>query len=72
MRRTSGGITPYGIREDAGMLATHNRLVACVATMMAGWLLALHALNQMSAWAVLAGIAFLAMVGWGVLRAARI
>jgi putative Mn2+ efflux pump MntP len=51
---------------------TYNRLLIGLAMMMTGWVLALHALHQVSVWATLVGIAFLTLVGLGVARAARV
>ncbi len=54
------------------MTAAHQRLLVGFATMAVGWAFALRALSQITPWASLAGIALLILLGWGVLRAARI
>ncbi len=54
------------------MTTTNNRLLFSLATMLAGWVLALRALSQIGPWASVAGVAFLAMVGVGLVRAARV
>jgi hypothetical protein len=54
------------------MTATNNRLLLSLATMLAGWALALRALSQIGPWASLVGVAFLALVGAGLVRATRI
>jgi putative Mn2+ efflux pump MntP len=62
------------LTEDGGtaLTTTNNRLLFSLATMLAGWVLALRALSQIGPWASLAGVAFLAVVGVGLVRAARI
>jgi fucose permease len=54
------------------MTSTHTRLLLGLASMALGWLLAFRALHLLGAWGLLAGLAFLLAVGWGILRAARI
>lgn len=54
------------------MTTAHSRLLAGLASMLVGWVFALRALAQLGAWGLLAGLAFLIAVGWGVFRAARL
>ena len=54
------------------MTAINNRLLFSLATMLVGWGLALRALSQIGPWASLAGVVFLAVVGAGLVRAARV
>jgi putative Mn2+ efflux pump MntP len=54
------------------MTATRQRLLIGLVTMAVGWTFALRALSLISPWASLAGVTLLILLGWGVLRAARI
>jgi hypothetical protein len=66
------GISIEGNNGDAGMVAAHNRVLIAVSTLIVVWLLALRALTDLSAWAMLAGVVFLTIVGVSVLKASRI
>jgi len=56
----------------AAHLRRQQRLGLSLAAMVVGWALALRALSLLSAWAPAVGLGFLALVGWGVVRLARI
>lgn len=50
------------------MTATFNLLMVSLAGLVIGWILALRALAEINAWGPLAGVAFLVLVIWGLIR----
>ncbi|MDR7543105.1 MAG: hypothetical protein QN120_02505 [Armatimonadota bacterium] len=56
----------------AAHLRRQQLLAVSLVVMALGWALALRALALLHAWAPAAGLGFLALVGWGVVRLARI
>lgn len=53
------------------MTATFNLLLVSLAGLIIGWILALRALAEISAWGPLAGVAFLGLVIWGLIKASE-
>lgn len=53
------------------MTATFNVLLVSLAGLIIGWILALRALADISAWGPLAGVAFLSLVIWGLIKASE-
>ncbi|MGQ0548899.1 MAG: hypothetical protein ACT4PY_04430 [Armatimonadota bacterium] len=53
------------------MTATLNLLLVSLAGLIIGWILALRALAEISAWGPLAGVAFLGLVIWGLIKASE-
>ena len=53
------------------MTATFNLLLVSLAGLIIGWVLALRALADLSAWGPFAGVAFLSLVIWGLIRASE-
>ncbi len=54
------------------MTSTINGLVISLVGLAVGWILALRALSQMGVLVALTGVAFLALVTLGLIRAARV
>jgi hypothetical protein len=54
------------------VIKTQGFLTVLLAVAGAAWLLALSALGAVGFWGVAAGVAFLILVGAGIVRAARI
>lgn len=54
------------------MTSTINRLMISLVGLAVGWTLALRALDQMGPWVALTGVAFLALIVLGLIRAARV
>lgn len=53
------------------MTATFNMLLVSLAGLVIGWILAMRALAELTAWGPLAGVAFLGMVIWGLIKASQ-
>ncbi len=53
------------------MTATFNLLLVSLAGLIIGWILALRALADLSAWGPFAGVAFLSLVVWGLMKASQ-
>lgn len=60
--------SPYSVGD---MTATFNLLLVGLAGLTIGWVLALRALSEISAWGPLAGVAFLGLVIWGLIKASE-
>lgn len=54
------------------MTVTVQRLMISLVGLAIGWFLALRALSQIGAWVTLTGVAFLALIALGLIRAARV
>ena len=54
------------------MTMTLNYLLVCLAGLATGWILALRALTDMSPWGPVAGLVFLGLVVFGLIKASRI
>lgn len=53
------------------MVATVNLLLVSLAGLVIGWVLALRALTEVSTWGPMAGVGFLSLVIWGLIKASE-
>lgn len=53
------------------MTATFNLLLVSLAGLIIGWVLALRALADLNAWGPFAGVVFLSLVIWGLIKASE-